>query len=214
MKLPFLKSAPVVDSDNLTLTPQFDEPLFVEKGTFQLIFVVLVLILMFLPFVTTFNEILTKIVEKAGWYSVIRETLVPYLVRMVAVVLHWFGVLTDQSQQTITVRPNAMTAGGTIVYISWNCIGWQSFLLFIITLFTGFQGNFSLRSKLITIIFGLLGTFWMNVFRISFIVLIAHWWGRLPAVIFHDYGSTILIVIWLFLFWWLSYSYLLEKRGN
>jgi exosortase/archaeosortase family protein len=189
----------------------YDEPLLVEKSTFQLIFVILVLILMFLPFVTTFNEILTKVVERAGWYGTIREWLVPYLVRMVTMVLHFFGVLTEQSMQTITVRPNAMTAGGSIVYISWNCIGWQSFLLFILTLFTGLQGNFKLRTKLYTVLFGLLGTFWMNVFRISFIVLVAHWWGRLPAVIFHDYGSTILIVLWLFFFWWVSYTYLLEK---
>ncbi|MDQ3098796.1 MAG: exosortase/archaeosortase family protein [bacterium] len=189
----------------------YEEPLLVEKSTFQLIFVVLVLILMFLPFVTTFNEILTKIVERAGWYAGIRDTVVPYLVRMVAVVLNQFGVITSQSQQTLTVQKDAMTAGGTIVYISWNCIGWQSFLLFILTLFTGLQGNYTLKSKIITVVFGLLGTFWINVFRISFIVLVAHWWGRLPAVLFHDYGSTILIVIWLFIFWSVSYNHLLEK---
>jgi exosortase/archaeosortase family protein len=189
----------------------YEEPLLVEKSTFQLIFVVLVLVLMFLPFVTTFNEILTKIVERAGWYSGIRDTLVPYLIRMVAVVLNLFGVVTSQSQQTLTVQKDAVTAGGTIVYISWNCIGWQSFLLFTLTLFTGLQGNYTLKSKIITVIFGLLGTFWINVFRISFIVLVAHWWGRLPAVIFHDYGSTILIVVWLFIFWSVSYNHLLEK---
>ncbi len=189
----------------------YEEPLLVEKSTFQLIFVVLVLMLMFLPFVTTFNEILTKIVERAGWYAGIRDTLVPYLVRMVAVVLNLFGVVTSQSQQTLSVQQNAVTAGGTIVYISWNCIGWQSFLLFILTLFTGLQGSYSLKSKIITVIFGLLGTFWMNVLRISVIVLVAHWWGRLPALIFHDYGSTLLIVIWLFVFWSISYNHLLEK---
>jgi exosortase/archaeosortase family protein len=168
---------------------------------------------MFLPFVTTFNEILTKIVEKAGWYTPIRDFIVPYLVRMVSIVLNLFGVITDQSRHTITVRPDAMTVGGSIVYVSWNCIGWQSFLLFVLTLFTGLQGNFHLRSKLYTVVFGLLGTFWINILRISLIVLIAHWWGRLPAIIFHDYGSTIVIVVWLFVFWWFSYTYLLEKRS-
>ncbi|MDQ3239286.1 MAG: exosortase/archaeosortase family protein [bacterium] len=210
MKLPFLKSKK--DNQETNLPINYEQDLFVEKNTFNLIFVVLVLILMFLPFVTTFNEILTKIVERAGWYSGIRDTIVPYLVRMVVVVLKVFSVITDQSMQTITIRPNAMTAGGTIVYISWNCVGWQSFILFALTLFTGFQGNFTAKSKFFTLLFGLLGTFWINVFRISFIILIAHWWGRLPAVLFHDYGGTILIIIWLFIFWWLSYSYILEKK--
>ncbi len=207
MKLPFQKPSAAIEGEVIN----FEEPLLVEKSTFQLIFVVLVLILMFLPFVTTFNEILTKIVERAGWYGAIRDLIVPYLVRMIAVVLNWFGVATSQSLQTLTVQQNAMTAGGTTVYISWNCIGWQSFLLFILTLFTGLQGSFTLTSKIITVIFGLLGTFWMNVFRISFIVLVAHWWGTLPAILFHDYGSTLLIVIWLFIFWSVSYNHLLDK---
>lgn len=189
----------------------YDEPLFYERSTFHFLFLVLVILLMFMPFVTTFNELLTKLVERAAWYSSIQDLIVPYLVRMVSVVLSWFGVLTDLSRHTITVRQNAMVQGGTIVYISWNCIGWQSFLLFLLTLVTGLQGNYSKRSKFITIVFGLLGTFWINVFRISIIVLIAHWWGRLPAVLFHDYGSTLLIIVWLFIFWWVSYHHILEK---
>jgi exosortase/archaeosortase family protein len=211
MKLPFLKS--VRDFAPETAV-NYEAPLLVEKSTFQLIFVVLVIMLMFLPFVTTFNEILTKIVERAGWYTPIQETVVPYLVRTIAVVLNNFGVITSQSSQTLTVRQDEMTIGGTIVYISWNCIGWQSFLLFVLTLFTGLQGNFTAWSKLMTILLGVLGTFWVNIFRIGLIVMVAHWWGRLPAIIFHDYGSTILIVIWLFIFWWISYSYVLDKPNK
>ncbi len=208
MNLPFLKSPTELIGEEVV---NYEEPLLVEKSTFQLIFILLVLILMFLPFVTTFNEILTKLVERAGWYAGIRDTIVPYLVRMIAVILKWFGYSTSQSLQTLTVQQNAMTAGGTTVYISWNCIGWQSFLLFLLTLFTGLQGSFTFTSKIVTVLFGLLGTFWVNVFRISFIVLVAHWWGRLPAVLFHDYGSTLLIVIWLFIYWSVSYNHLLEK---
>ncbi len=208
MNLPEIKPA----FESVPDTGSYDEPLFYERSTFHFLFLVLVILLMFLPFVTTFNELLTKIVEHASSYTQIQNIIVPYLVRMVAVVLSWFGVITEQSRHTITVRPDAMTAGGTIVYISWNCIGWQSFLLFFLTLFTGLQGNYSIRSKIIGVVFGLLGTFWVNVFRISIIVLIAHWWGRLPAVIFHDYGSTILIILWLFVFWWVSYHHILEKR--
>lgn len=211
MKLPFLKSAREFEIEPVV---NYEAPLLVEKSTFQLIFVVLVIMLMFLPFVTTFNEILTKIVERAGWYSGIQNVIVPYLVRVVAIVLKLFGVTTDQSMQTLTIRPNQMTVGGTIVYISWNCIGWQSFLLFLLTLFTGLQGNFTYFSKGMTVLLGLLGTFWINILRISAIVLVAHWWGRLPAVIFHDYGSTILIVIWLFVFWWVSYSHVLSKKTS
>lgn len=208
MNLPEIKPA----FDNLPKEEGvYDEPLFYERSTFHFLFLVLVILLMFMPFVTTFNELLTKLVERAAWYSSIQDLIVPYLVRMVSVILSWLGVLTDASRHTITVRQNVLIEGGTIVYISWNCIGWQSFLLFLLTLITGLQGNYSKRSKFITIVFGLLGTFWINVFRISVIVLIAHWWGRLPAVLFHDYGSTLLIIVWLFIFWWVSYHHILEK---
>jgi len=40
---------------------------------------------------------------------------------------------------------------------------------------------------------------------------------HLPAVfrvVYHDYLAAITTVIWLFFFWWFSYSFVLEEKGN
>ena len=31
--------------------------------------------------------------------------------------------------------------------------------------------------------------------------LLAAWLGQLPAVLFHDYGGTLMVIGWMFLFW-------------
>jgi exosortase/archaeosortase family protein len=89
-------------------------------------------------------------------------------------------------------------------------VGWQSFILFLITLLTGLQGSYTRRSKVETVILGFLGTFLVNLWRISVVSLVAFYVGQLPAVIFHDYGGTILILLWLFAFWYFAHGYLLE----
>ncbi|OGD92418.1 hypothetical protein A3C33_04580 [Candidatus Curtissbacteria bacterium RIFCSPHIGHO2_02_FULL_42_58] len=94
-----------------------------------------------------------------------------------------------------------------------NCIGWQSLVLFGLTVFTGFGGKFTKISLLQAFMIGVLGTFLMNVLRITVVALIAFFAGRLPAVIFHDYFSVVVTIGWLFFFWWFSYAFVLEERS-
>ena len=39
---------------------------------------------------------------------------------------------------------------------------------------------------------GFLGTFLVNLFRMASVAMISYFFGQLPAVIYHDYGSTII----------------------
>jgi hypothetical protein len=55
---------------------------------------------------------------------------------------------------------------------------------------------------------GVLGTVLVNISRITVVCLLAALAGYLPAVLFHDYGGTLLIVGWLFAFWVLVYRWL------
>ena len=59
---------------------------------------------------------------------------------------------------------------------------------------------------------GLIGTFMLNLLRISLVVLVFYFWGKLPATIIHNYGSVILTILWLFLFWWFIYSYVSDAK--
>jgi exosortase/archaeosortase family protein len=126
---------------------------------------------------------------------------------MIAVILGFFGIEASVSETSLYLLKGAITLP---IYISWNCVGWQSFILFAITLITGLQGSYTRRSKVETVILGFLGTFLVNLLRISIVCLVAYYVGQLPAVIFHDYGGTILILLWLFLFWYFAHGYVLE----
>jgi len=44
------------------------------------------------------------------------------------------------------------------------------------------------------------------------VVLIAYLFGQFPAIIAHDYGSLLAVIIWLFFFWWFSYTFVLEMK--
>jgi exosortase/archaeosortase family protein len=165
----------------------------------------LAVLLIFLPFITTFNEFLTRVVEKLYFYVYIEDYIVPYLSRLVGVVLIPFGLKVIGTASGLYLPDKSLA-----IDIAWNCIGWQSMILVIITFVAGLQGQYRNYSKAQTILVGLLGTFLMNILRITSVVLVAIKFGYFPAVIYHDYFSNLLIVLWLFFFWWFSYAYILE----
>lgn len=126
---------------------------------------------------------------------------------MIAVILRLFGIQASVSQTSLYLVKGSSTLP---IYISWNCVGWQSFILFAITLLTGLQGPYTRRTKVETTLLGLLGTFWVNLLRIAAVCVVAFFWGQLPAVIFHDYGGTIIILLWLVFFWYFATTLVLE----
>lgn len=190
--------------------PEEKEPGFWrQKNTFQLIFLGAAFILVLMPFITTFNEFLTKVVERFHFYTVLEDSVVPYLSRLVAVVLKPLGYNIMGTYQGLFISEKNLS-----IEIAWNCLGWQSMILIILTLVTGIQGQYSRLSKGQTILIGLLGTFLLNVFRIASVVVVAVYFGYFPAVIYHDYFSNLLIIFWLFLFWWFAYAYVLEPAAG
>jgi len=177
------------------------------RPTYQLILLLASALFLLLPFITTFNEFLTVVVMRLGLDGVLQGWVVPMEARMIAALIRLFGIRAAASQTSLYLTRGLSTIP---IYISWNCVGWQSFILFLITLLTGLQGPYTRRSKVETVILGFLGTFLVNLWRISVVCVVAYYVGQLPAVIFHDYGGTILILLWLFAFWYFAHGYLLE----
>jgi len=178
---------------------------FWQKSTFQLIFLLAAMLLLVMPFVTTFNEVLTKIVERIQFYTVIQSYVVPYISRIIGLILMPFGLKPIGTATGLMLPEQSLN-----IQIAWNCIGWQSLLLLVITLFTGLQGSYSKYSKINVILVGICGTFLVNIIRITSVTMMAVGFGQFPAIIFHDYFGNLLIIIWLFAFWWYSFSYVLE----
>lgn len=185
----------------------------VSKDTFVTLFFILVLILMFFPLISTFNDILTRIVINLRGYWFIREVIVPFEVRMVAVVLAAMGFDIAVTGEYVVLGNPSTGPGLFLAEIVWNCIGWQSLLFFGITAFIGLQGDkYTNLSKFKALLIGALGTFLINIIRIVIVVLVAYKFGQLPATIVHDYGSILAVIGWLFFFWWFTYAYVLEEK--
>lgn len=180
-----------------------------QKDTFIFIFLLLVVLLMFLPIFNTFNDILTRIVMSLDTYRYIQDYVIPWEVRMVGVLLYPFGFQPRVVGEYLAIG----NADPLLIEIAWNCIGWQSLLFFLMTAWVGFQGDkYTLRSKIKAWLIGFLGTFLVNLLRVTFVALLAFYFGQNVALIFHDYGSTLSIIAWLFFFWWFTYRYVLEEK--
>jgi exosortase/archaeosortase family protein len=160
-----------------------------------------------LPFVTTFNEFLTRLVERSSLYRLIQAYVVPYEVMLIRTVISCFGIETLPG--TITLLRNGSTQD---IFLSWNCLGWQSFIILLISLRTGLQGRFTLFSVLQVVILGVCGTLLLNILRISGVIILLYYFGRTPSAVFHDYFGVFLSILWLFFFWWFSYRFILEER--
>lgn len=179
------------------------------KRTFSTLFLILVFLLMFLPFITTFNELLTRLFLHFAWYRVIENFIVPFEIRTIIATLRIFYIDAIGSNTSLSIMKDGSWQR---MWISWNCIGWQSAILIVFTLLSGLQGNYKKSSKLEAIIIGISGTFLINIFRMSAVVVVFKYFGYLPAVIFHDYAANIAIIFWLFFFWWFVYRFVLEEK--
>jgi len=178
------------------------------KKTFSNLFFILIIALMVLPFVTTFNEFLTRIVEDTSLYKLIQGFIVPYEVTQVKTILSLVGIDTLPGAVSFVKNGDIQK-----VNITWNCIGWQSFVILLISLKSGFSDKFGALNKIEILLIGVLGTFLMNLVRISLVIIVLYFFGEFPAIIFHDYGSIIMTIGWLFFFWWFVYSYVLEEKN-
>jgi exosortase/archaeosortase family protein len=178
------------------------------KATFNILVVASAIIFLLLPVTTTFNELLTRIVESTGLYKIIQGVFVPIEARVLA------GVLTNLLgiQATVANQGLILQSGNLFqaVYLNWNCIGWQSLMLYTFTIITGLRGPFTRNSKAMCVAIGLEGTILLNIGRVTLVILVALFWGGLPALIFHQYAGTLLVLIWLVAFWELSYGYILQ----
>jgi exosortase/archaeosortase family protein len=170
-----------------------------ERGNVNLTLIALsCALLMVLPLVTTFDELLSAWAMSLGANNPL-QAIVPAEARMVVSLLGLTGVHAAASGSHIVV----WDAAGSMhtLFISWNCIGWQSLILFGVSLLSGLRGTHSLESRAQVVLIGVAGTMLLNLLRVGLVAWIAATIGVAPAILFHDYGGTILFVGFLFAFW-------------
>lgn len=180
-----------------------------ERTTISNLFIILVVMMVLLPFITTFQDILTRIILYFDFYRSFQNLVIPYEMRVVASILNFINLPTRAGPSYIEfVREEKVE----VIYLAWNCIGWQSFIFLIITLISGLSGKHTIGSKLQALLVGALGTYLVNIFRLVLVIVMYYYTGRGLGVVFHDYFSNLLSITWLFVFWWIAYSFVLVPK--
>ncbi|HEV3406465.1 MAG TPA: hypothetical protein VG364_07675, partial [Candidatus Dormibacteraeota bacterium] len=101
-------------------------------------------LLMVLPLVTTFNDLLTAWAMQLGANTPL-QAIVPTESRMVVSLLSLAGIRAAASGSHLLVWDGAGSMH--TLFISWNCIGWQSLILFGVSLISGLRGAHSLEAR-------------------------------------------------------------------
>ncbi len=165
-------------------------------------------LLMVLPLVTTFDDFLTGWALQLGASNPL-QAIVPAEARMVVGLLSALGIHSSAVGSDIVVwdRSGYMH----VMLISWNCIGWQSLVLLGVSFFTGLRGRQPLEARAQVILIGVAGTMLLNLLRVATVAALAATWGQTPALLFHDYGGTLLVIGWLFAFWAFAQRWILPS---
>ena len=164
--------------------------------------------LLILPFFSTFGQLLTSLAMAAGFDAWLGQWIAPLEAHIVHGALALFGIPSGSAGSILYVGAGAHSLA---LYISWNCVGWQTVLFLGISMLTGLQGDYTKRSRIETAALGVAGIIVLNITRITVVALVAYWFGQLPAIIVHDYGSVIATVAFLMAFWAFAYNSVLER---
>jgi exosortase/archaeosortase family protein len=157
-----------------------------------------------MPVLVVANEALAKFLESTTLYLLIQRTIVPYEVKIVAAILYLLKVPT-------TYQLDGLNINGVFLQLTWNCLGWQSLLFLLVSFLIGLPGKYRKSSILEVIIIGLLGTFLINIARITMVTLLGAYLPAVFRVVFHDYLAAAITLVWLGFFWWFSFKYVLEE---
>ncbi len=168
-------------------------------------------LLMLLPLVTTFDDLLTAWAMQLGVDNPL-QAIVPVEARMVVSLLGAIGIHAAASGSHLVVWDGS--GAMHTLFISWNCIGWQSLLLFAVSLVSGLRGGHSVEARVQVVCIGVAATMLLNLLRVAAVAAIAATIGVAPAVLFHDYGGTILFVGFLFAFWMFAQRWILDSRTS
>lgn len=156
------------------------------------------LLLLAMPLVATFDDLLAAGAVQTRMVGPL-DAVAPAEARMAAAMLGWAGIRAWVSGPALEIA--GPTGAPLTLWITWNCVGWQSLVLFGISLIAGLRGGLGWAVRVQVVVSGLAGTVLVNVLRMAVVGMVAAAFGSAPAILLHDYGGTLLVVAWLLAFW-------------
>lgn len=141
----------------------------------------------------------------SNWLEPYLTPYIPHYVSLIAAILRTLGIWVTTRGQFITLH----TVKGTLPMVFvWACVGATSMLIFsIILVVTLFEESASLKTKLVWGFIGVIGTFIMNVVRLTIIFLADYFYGFEVGGKIHYVIGYILFIAWLAIFF-----YIFSKR--
>jgi exosortase/archaeosortase family protein len=133
------------------------------------------------------------------WLNYFMEPVVPFFVRIMVFVLMLLGIpATVSNPYTIMLN----TSGGPVpVLFEAGCIGIQSFLVFsVIIVVTMIEESATMRTKLLWSFGGVVGTFVVNIIRVSLIAAVIYYFGYENWGEIHAWIGYALFLLWLAFF--------------
>jgi exosortase/archaeosortase family protein len=133
------------------------------------------------------------------WLNYFMEPAVPFFVRIMVFVLMLLGIpATVSNPHTIMLD----TSRGLVpVLFEAGCIGIQSFLIFsIIIVVTMMEESATVRTKLLWSLGGVVGTFVVNIIRVSLIAAVIYYFGYENWGEIHAWIGYALFLVWLAFF--------------
>ena len=164
--------------------------------------------LLVLPFFSTFGELLTNAAMASGLDAALGQWIAPVEAQIVHGALALVGLRSAAQGSVLQVGDSVRSVS---LYISWNCVGWQTLIFLAVSMLAGLYGEYTLRSRVETALLGVAGIVFLNIARITVVAIVAFAFGQLPAIIVHDYGSVIATVAFLMAFWAFAYNVVLER---
>ena len=131
------------------------------------------------------------------WMKFLLDPAVPYFVQIMAFILMVLGIPAKLGNPTTFILK---TRGGQTLHVGVEagCIGIHSFLAFaVMIVVTMIEDPSNLRTKVLWSVAGIIGTFFVNLIRVSLIFVVIHYFGyerwseiHTPIATFYSlYGS-------------------------
>ncbi len=142
------------------------------------------------------------------------QFLVPVTTSGAAAILNLLGYETRISPAGDTGLNLTASIGGGKPYgatVAWSCAGSHSLFLYSFMIMLFLRGtSISRMRKIIYVVIGAVGTFFLNILRIATIYVIGVNSGIDPAELFHEFYGEFFFIAWMFIY--LSLIFLIETR--
>ena len=182
-----------------------------RKKLLLLIPFILVLCIIAIYFFNSLNAIAVHVVSYTGIYRIIEQVVIPLEVQSTLFLLRILDIKATGAGSIISVIHGSKWQN---FIVTWNCTGWQSLVILLISYITLIQFKGIFLKKAAIIFTGIIWMYFVNIIRITLQIGIFHKAGFAPAFVFHDYFAKAYLILMFCIFWIAVYNFVLKGEAQ